>query len=38
MGFTPGGSGEPGSLFHWVTRTGTGIARCSGGVCGLGGR
>jgi hypothetical protein len=25
MGFTPGGTGEPGGLFHWVTRTDDGI-------------
>jgi hypothetical protein len=25
MGFTPGGAGAPGSLFHWVTPTGFGI-------------
>ena len=25
MGFTPGGPGEPGGLFHWVTKTDTGI-------------
>ncbi len=25
MGLTPGGSGGPGSLFHWVTETDTGI-------------
>lgn len=25
MGFTPGGQGAPGGLFHWVTETGDGI-------------
>jgi hypothetical protein len=25
MGFTPGGSGGPGGLFHWVTKTDDGI-------------
>jgi hypothetical protein len=25
MGFEPGGRGEPGGLFHWVTKTDTGI-------------
>jgi hypothetical protein len=25
MGFEPGGPGGPGGLFHWVTRTDTGI-------------
>ena len=25
MGFEPGGRGEPGGLFHWVTKTETGI-------------
>jgi hypothetical protein len=25
MGFTPGGAGESGGLFHWVTRTDNGI-------------
>ncbi|MGZ4689396.1 MAG: hypothetical protein ACXVKA_08160 [Acidimicrobiia bacterium] len=25
MGFTPGGRGAPGGLFHWVTKTDTGI-------------
>jgi hypothetical protein len=25
MGFSPGGSGAPGGLFHWVTRTDDGI-------------
>ncbi|HZQ78647.1 MAG TPA: hypothetical protein VFE55_15030 [Acidimicrobiia bacterium] len=25
MGFLPNGKGEPGGLFHWVTRTATGI-------------
>ena len=25
MGLTPRGSGPPGSLFHWVTKTGDGI-------------
>ena len=25
MGFTPGGAGGPGSLFHWVTRTDDGF-------------
>jgi hypothetical protein len=25
MGFQPGGPGAPGSLFHWVTQTETGI-------------
>ena len=25
MGFTPGGKGEPGGLFHWVTKTDDGI-------------
>lgn len=25
MGFTPGGPGAPGGLFHWVTATGDGI-------------
>ena len=25
MGFEPGGRGEPGGLFHWVTKTDDGI-------------
>jgi len=25
MGFTPRGAGEPGGLFHWVTKTDDGI-------------
>lgn len=25
MGFRPGGPGGPGGLFHWVTRTDTGL-------------
>lgn len=25
MGFHPGGTGAPGCLFHWVTKTGNGI-------------
>lgn len=25
MGYTPGGSGAPGGLFHWVTKTDDGI-------------
>jgi hypothetical protein len=25
MGFSPGGSGGPGGLFHWVTKTDDGI-------------
>lgn len=25
MGFTPGGKGAPGGLFHWVTQTADGI-------------
>jgi hypothetical protein len=25
MGFSPGGAGAPGGLFHWVTQTGNGI-------------
>jgi hypothetical protein len=25
MGFTPGGKGGPGGLFHWVTKTDDGI-------------
>jgi len=25
MGFRPGGPGAPGGLFHWVTKTDTGI-------------
>ena len=25
MGFTPGGTGAPGGLFHWVTATDNGI-------------
>ncbi|MCA1678925.1 MAG: hypothetical protein LC777_08270 [Actinobacteria bacterium] len=25
MGFSPGGAGAPGGLFHWVTETDTGI-------------
>jgi hypothetical protein len=25
MGFTPGGAGTPGLMFHWVTATGDGI-------------
>lgn len=25
MGFSPGGAGAPGGLFHWVTKTDTGI-------------
>ena len=25
MGFRPGGPGSPGGLFHWVTKTDTGI-------------
>lgn len=25
MGFRPGGSGAPGGLFHWVTKTGDGL-------------
>jgi len=25
MGFTPGGAGAPGGLFHWVTETDDGI-------------
>jgi hypothetical protein len=25
MGFTPGGAGAPGGLFHWVTKTDDGI-------------
>jgi hypothetical protein len=25
MGFIPGGQGAPGGLFHWVTKTDTGI-------------
>ncbi|MEA2441014.1 MAG: hypothetical protein QOH76_2438 [Thermoleophilaceae bacterium] len=25
MGFTPGGEGAPGGLFHWVTKTDDGI-------------
>jgi len=25
MGFTPGGKGGPGGLFHWVTKTDTGV-------------
>ena len=25
MGFSPGGPGAPGGLFHWVTKTDTGI-------------
>jgi hypothetical protein len=25
MGFTPGGAGAPGGLFHWVTATDNGI-------------
>ena len=25
MGFTPGGPGAPGLLFHWITETGDGI-------------
>ena len=25
MGFEPGGRGEPGGLFHWVTKTDNGI-------------
>jgi hypothetical protein len=25
MGFTPGGSGAPGGLFHWVTKTADGF-------------
>jgi len=25
MGFTPGGAGAPGGLFHWVTETDTGV-------------
>jgi len=25
MGFTPGGSGAPGGLFHWVTKTDDGF-------------
>lgn len=25
MGFTPGGAGAPGGMFHWVTRTADGI-------------
>ncbi|MBA2336958.1 MAG: hypothetical protein H0V96_04240 [Acidimicrobiia bacterium] len=25
MGFTPGGPGAPGGLFHWVTKTDDGI-------------
>ena len=25
MGFTPGGSGGPGGIFHWVTQTDTGL-------------
>jgi hypothetical protein len=25
MGFAPGGQGAPGGLFHWVTRTDTGV-------------
>jgi hypothetical protein len=25
MGFTPGGKGAPGGLFHWVTKTDDGI-------------
>jgi len=25
MGFTPGGRGGPGGLFHWVTRTDSGM-------------
>jgi hypothetical protein len=25
MGFEPGGRGEPGGIFHWVTKTETGI-------------
>ncbi len=25
MGFLPGGPGAPGALFHWVTKTDTGI-------------
>jgi hypothetical protein len=25
MGFSPGGAGPPGALFHWVTRTDDGI-------------
>jgi len=25
MGFTPGGPGGPGGMFHWVTKTNSGI-------------
>ncbi|GAC1436547.1 MAG: hypothetical protein NVSMB51_08160 [Solirubrobacteraceae bacterium] len=25
MGFSPGGSGAPGALFHWVAQTDTGL-------------
>jgi hypothetical protein len=25
MGFTPGGAGAPGGMFHWVTKTDDGI-------------
>ena len=25
MGFKPGGKGEPGGIFHWVTKTADGI-------------
>ena len=25
MGFTPGGKGAPGGLFHWVTKTNDGL-------------
>lgn len=25
MGFSPGGAGAPGGLFHWATKTDTGI-------------
>ncbi len=28
MGFTPGGRGAPGGLFHWVTPTPEGIHVC----------